>query len=100
MSKLFIFPNKDATKDVYDFTKELYERLTNIQDVINKRFESLIREVCLNISEGQVSDSNVESRKSYLIQNDFEQDLIECQCDKYFDVKSGNVTPNKFIINT
>jgi hypothetical protein len=75
-----------------------------------------------NISEASLSSSNSststattssprneppkllreEKRKSYLISSDLYEDLVECQCNTYMQVKSGyaEVIPNKFIIDT
>jgi hypothetical protein len=40
--------------------------------------------------------------KSYLMPNDLHDDLVECKCDSYMQVKSGSaeVIPDKFKIET
>ncbi len=122
MTKLFFFSNPAKNySEIYNFiTKLLYH--SNNKRVVHDRFMSLIQEVTANISHLQRTHSGIDRnisqehnmqtnnspdlekqiRKSYMTATDLYQDLVECQCQDVFSIKSGFaiVKPDKFKINT
>lgn len=118
MSKSFTFSDK-SPENTYKLLHILASS-TNYQAVILNRFRYLIKRVSQNplgISEqttptnsstpitasGSVyTDDQHLKRKSYLTEDDLYEDLVECECDKYMEVKEGYVEliPNKFSIDT
>jgi hypothetical protein len=124
MKRRFIFENQmtSNTDTILKFA-HLLLFYSNHQSIIHSRFHHLIQKLNLNNkdtgeqkSNNTGSSSSVSSsqsaggdevkellkRKSYLMPNDLQDDLVECKCDSYMQVKSGyaEVIPNKFIIDT
>ena len=121
MTKLFFFsqPDKDYT-DIYNFiTKLIYH--SNSERVIRDRFKFLIQEVNAKFLHNNIhrsvsqtisqdlaqtgqqdNQAKKQIRKSYLIPIDLQEDLIQCECDGFMQVKSGFavVTQDRFKINT
>jgi hypothetical protein len=114
MTKSFLFTNPTKCyNEIFNFvTKLLYH--ANARRIIDDRFKCLIKEVNAELIAStdeknkyyQQNDHNIQDtikkikRKSYLVQSDLHQDLVDCQCDGYLQVKSGVVMPDKFKINT
>lgn len=87
MTKLLIFPNPNKNYErINKFIKNLITSSNN--QVKNERFKHLILSVVSNTAAETSKNSN---RKSYLSPNDLHQDLIDCECDNYMQVKSGAV---------
>lgn len=119
MTRLFFFSNPAKNySEIYNFiTKLVYH--SNSKRVVNERFMHLIQDVNAEITNKKVhlklnhtisqelelqENKNLEKqkRKSYLVPGDLYQDLLECECEEVFSIKSGFaiVTPEKFKINT
>ncbi len=118
MKRRFIFETQPTSnpEKVVDFARLLYNN-SNHQAIIHNRFRHLIQKLNSNNQDaasgkdrpvsGNLSNDGDDSkrdtkRKSYLMPNDLQDDLVECKCDSYMQVKSGyaEVIPNRFIIDT
>ena len=128
MKKRFILENPiNSTADnIHRFASSLLF-YSNYQAIIHNRFQCLIQMLNLNKDnprnalQGQATSSvsstssnetaislpqaysNGMRRKSYQMPNDLQDDLIECRCDSFMQVKSGRaevILQNKFKIDT
>ncbi len=101
MTKLFLFDNPAKNhNEIYKFVSHLMDYSIS-QYVRDNRFNCLIKEVNLNFTKTKNESCFQEEtgRRSYFTMNDLHQDLIECECDEYMQVKSGNVK-GRFEIKT
>ena len=101
MTKLFLFNNPSKNhNEIYKFVSHLMDYSIS-QQVRDNRFNCLIKEVNLNFVKPKLETHGQEEagRRSYFTMNDLHQDLIECECDEYMQVKSGSVK-GRFEIKT
>ena len=108
MTKLLTFSNPSKNHEkVYSFIKNLVI-FSNNQRVKSERFNQLIQTVVSNSNNDnnnkeEESNKNEKSflntikemkdtqRKSYMLPSDIQQDLVECNCDKFMQIKTGTV---------
>ena len=122
MTKLFTFINPSTNHQILYkfFTKLIF--FSNSQRIHSDRFKSLIQRVneknesshkpdqsSLKSSSKSTSLTNLanlkkshkNARKLYVVSDDLQQDLVECECDGYMKITNGSASllPN-FRINT
>ena len=108
MKKCFIF--NDPTKNYENIIKFLKYLLaySSYQTIIDTRFKNLIHRLNKNkksIPQSAPSEDSTKKRKSYLIRDDLQEDLIESGCESFMFVNNGKAeialysSPNKFIID-
>ena len=98
MTKLIKFKNRTKNYEkIYNFLKNIVN-LSNNQRIKNERFMQLIMSVVSNTNN---HESRTTLRKSYLISNHLQQDLKECDCENYIQIKHGKVIISpRFLIKT
>ena len=123
MVKSFIFDDPIINEEkILRFSHHLVS-CSNYQSIIHTRFQNLIHEFDLhssklnkeetartnntNFIDNDTNNNNSanpfdNTRKSYQVPTDLQQDLIDSKCDDHICVKSGyaEVIPGKFIIDT
>lgn len=108
MKKRFFFNNSTIvnSENTIDFAR-LLQFYSHHHSIIHNRFHYLIQRLNATPKSNETPDSqhkedNNQKRKSYLVPNHLQEDLIECKCDSYMQVKSGyaEVIPDKFKIET
>jgi hypothetical protein len=101
MTKLIKFRNRTKNYEkIFNFLKTLINSSNNLR-VKHDRFKELILSVVTNKSSNEEASTSTSLRKSYLITNHLQQDLKECECDNYIQIKNGTVDiSKKFAIKT
>jgi hypothetical protein len=106
MTKCFVL-SESSSEETLKFIHSLIY-YSNNQRVVDNRFRQLIQSNSQEESDTGTTDSRDDlvdeeqkQRRSYLLPSDLFEDLIECQCDGYMNVKSGfaNISES-FTINT
>ena len=74
---------------------------SNYQTVIHTRFHNLIHKLSAN---KELVENDQPDRRSYLVPNDLQKELIDCKCEDFIHIKPGYldlmINSRNFLINT